>query len=243
MQTTQWDGANPPLVSLIRVDGTTYRLIGTDPSSAVAFPQVGYAQVTATRSIYQFDNRQVHVTLTFETPVNSGGFHARSVVGGLFIPAALPLLVPGGTVEVAVSCLQTSGGQDIDVGLVNVATPEVPLTQIGTPSQPLASTDRQYDRGAAVPNLVMSTLSKTLPASVASALQPFHAELATLLEISTPAEQSVVLVAARSIILAVEQKTPLNLSVTAPPDTRSVRLSSGWAQVDIAGGMIDIIVA
>jgi hypothetical protein len=64
--TREWTGTAQPLVSLIRIDGTTYRLMGTDPSSAPAFPQVGL-QVTPTRSIYDFDNGHVHVTLTFET--------------------------------------------------------------------------------------------------------------------------------------------------------------------------------
>jgi hypothetical protein len=71
VQTTQWDGNSQPLVSLIRIDGTTYRLMGTDPSSAPAFPQVGL-QVTPTRSIYDFDNGHVHVTLTFETAALPG---------------------------------------------------------------------------------------------------------------------------------------------------------------------------
>jgi hypothetical protein len=64
--TVQWDGNTQELVSLIRVDGTTYRLMGDDPSSLAAFPQTGLT-VTATRSIYTFSNGHVAVTMTFET--------------------------------------------------------------------------------------------------------------------------------------------------------------------------------
>ncbi len=65
--TREWTGTPQAMVSLVQVDGTTYRLMGDDPSTLAAFPQVGL-QVTPTRSIYDFDNGHVHVTLTFMTP-------------------------------------------------------------------------------------------------------------------------------------------------------------------------------
>ena len=66
--TRHWTGSANALVSLIRIDGATYRLMGNDPSSAPAMPQVNL-QVLPTRTIYDFDNGHVHVTLTFLTPL------------------------------------------------------------------------------------------------------------------------------------------------------------------------------
>ena len=65
--TAHWTDRAQPLVSLIRIDGKTWRLMGRDPQVVPAFPQVG-VKVTPTRSIYDFDDERVHVTLTFMTP-------------------------------------------------------------------------------------------------------------------------------------------------------------------------------
>ena len=65
--TQHWTHREHSLVSLIRVDGQAYRLMGDDPDAVPALPQTGL-QVTPTRSIYQFENPSVHVTLTFMTP-------------------------------------------------------------------------------------------------------------------------------------------------------------------------------
>jgi hypothetical protein len=65
--TRHWTHRPHPLVSLIRVDGTAYRLMGKQPAGIDALPQTGL-EVTPTRSIYHFANDQVKVTLTFMTP-------------------------------------------------------------------------------------------------------------------------------------------------------------------------------
>ncbi len=65
--TRHWTKREYPLVSLIRIDGSSYRLMGNDPVGSAALPQTG-VQVTPTRSIYQFEGAGVHVTLTFMTP-------------------------------------------------------------------------------------------------------------------------------------------------------------------------------
>lgn len=64
--TVHWTRRAHPLVSLIKIDDRVYRLMGRDPIEAPAFPQLS-VQVTPTRSVYQFANDQVRVSLTFMT--------------------------------------------------------------------------------------------------------------------------------------------------------------------------------
>ncbi|HSU68092.1 MAG TPA: DUF5127 domain-containing protein, partial [Tepidisphaeraceae bacterium] len=65
--TKHWTRKPHRLASLIRIDGKSYRLMGNEPDSVEAFPQQS-VEVLPTRSIYQFDDSHVHVTLTFMTP-------------------------------------------------------------------------------------------------------------------------------------------------------------------------------
>ena len=61
------DAAEHPLASLIRVDGQVRRLMGKLPAEAPALPQTSL-RVLPTRTIYEFDDGQVHCTLTFLRP-------------------------------------------------------------------------------------------------------------------------------------------------------------------------------
>lgn len=65
--TRHWTHRPHSLVSLIRVDGKAFRLMGRDPESVPALPQTALL-LTPTRSRYDFDGGGVHVTLTFMTP-------------------------------------------------------------------------------------------------------------------------------------------------------------------------------
>ncbi|HEV7926241.1 MAG TPA: DUF5127 domain-containing protein [Verrucomicrobiae bacterium] len=65
--TQHWTKRQHSLISLIRVDGAAYRLMGSEPESVPALPQTSL-QVTPTRSIYDFENDKVHVTITFMRP-------------------------------------------------------------------------------------------------------------------------------------------------------------------------------
>jgi hypothetical protein len=76
--TRHWTHREHSLVGLVRVDGKTYRLMGNDPKDTPAFPQTGL-QVLPTRSIYDFDDGRVHVTMTFMTPALPNDLDAFSL--------------------------------------------------------------------------------------------------------------------------------------------------------------------
>ncbi len=65
--TRHWTHHEHPLVSLIRIDGKTYRLMGNEPKDVPALPQSS-VQVLPTQTYYNFHNEQIRVTLIFTTP-------------------------------------------------------------------------------------------------------------------------------------------------------------------------------
>ena len=66
-QTRFWDGRVQSLVSLVRVDGKTYRLMGGRPRNLPAMPQTGL-RVAPLETHYTYANRQIALRLTFLTP-------------------------------------------------------------------------------------------------------------------------------------------------------------------------------
>ena len=64
--TRHWTRHPHSLVSLIRIDGKAYRVMGNEPKDVEPLPQTGVVMLP-TRSIYQFENSQIHLTLTFMT--------------------------------------------------------------------------------------------------------------------------------------------------------------------------------
>lgn len=69
--TKHWTGSEQPLTGLARIDGATYRFMGTSPRWAEPpiepMKQVGL-QLTPTRTIYSFEQGGVRLDLTFLTP-------------------------------------------------------------------------------------------------------------------------------------------------------------------------------
>ena len=66
--TRHWTGRRQPLVSLIRIDGKTFRIMGDDPTNVSALPQASLI-VTATKSAYTFEGNGIRVRLSFLTPL------------------------------------------------------------------------------------------------------------------------------------------------------------------------------
>ena len=66
--TRHWTRREHPLVSMVCIDGKAYCLMGKTPKDleVPAFPQTSVT-VLPTRTIYDFDNGHIHVTMTFMT--------------------------------------------------------------------------------------------------------------------------------------------------------------------------------
>jgi hypothetical protein len=66
--TRHWTGAKQELHSLVRIDGTAWRIMGDARTDIQAMPQTGL-RVLPTRTLYDFEASGVHITLTFLTPM------------------------------------------------------------------------------------------------------------------------------------------------------------------------------
>jgi hypothetical protein len=66
-ETRHWTGRENNLSAIVRVDGQTFRLMGTQPEESASLPQTGVT-VLPTRTIYTFANGQVEVQLVFLAP-------------------------------------------------------------------------------------------------------------------------------------------------------------------------------
>lgn len=75
--TTHWTRKPNQLTSLIRVDDRAFRVMGAEPASVPAMKQT-HLEVLPTRTIYQFEDAGVHLTLTFMTPALPGNIDLLS---------------------------------------------------------------------------------------------------------------------------------------------------------------------
>ena len=66
--THHWTGKPMTLLSLVRIDGKPFRLMGAQPKGVPALEQVGL-EVMPTRTIYTFAGSGVRLALTFTTPM------------------------------------------------------------------------------------------------------------------------------------------------------------------------------
>ncbi len=66
-ETRHWTGRENSLSAMARVDGQTFRLMGTQPAESASLPQTKL-EVLPTRTIYTFGNDKVQVQLVFLTP-------------------------------------------------------------------------------------------------------------------------------------------------------------------------------
>ncbi len=66
-ETRHWTGRENSLSAMVRVDGQTFRLMGTRPEESASLPQKSVS-VLPTRTLYTFANEKIEVQLTFLTP-------------------------------------------------------------------------------------------------------------------------------------------------------------------------------
>lgn len=66
-ETVHWTGKRQALHSMVRIDGKTYRLMGSKPSNTEPLTQIGL-KVNPTQTIYQFANTLVRIELIFTSP-------------------------------------------------------------------------------------------------------------------------------------------------------------------------------
>ena len=66
--TKHWTGSEQPLTGLVRIDGKTYRYMGTRPRRTVPALEQTSLAVTPTRTVYTFADAGVRMVLTFFTP-------------------------------------------------------------------------------------------------------------------------------------------------------------------------------
>ena len=69
--TTHWTGKPHPLRGLVRLDGAVFRVLGAEPAEIPALPQTGL-RVLPTRTVTEFSNKQIRLTITFLTPALPG---------------------------------------------------------------------------------------------------------------------------------------------------------------------------
>jgi hypothetical protein len=68
METVHWTGTRNPMHSLIRIDGQPFRIMGSAPSNIEPLKQTGLS-IFPTKSVYEFSNTKIKLTLSFLSPL------------------------------------------------------------------------------------------------------------------------------------------------------------------------------
>ena len=68
METVHWTGVKNPLHSMVRIDGKTYRLMGSNPTFVEPLKQLS-VKILPVSTIYEFGNGSIKVSLTFTSPL------------------------------------------------------------------------------------------------------------------------------------------------------------------------------
>lgn len=63
-----WTGAIHAMSGIVRIDGKPFRFLAPQPNTVPEMKQIGMPEVLPTRTIYQFEDAGIHLTLTFFTP-------------------------------------------------------------------------------------------------------------------------------------------------------------------------------
>ena len=151
--TRHWTKHQHSLNSIIRIDGQSFHLMGVEPRDLLSLPQTS-VEVLPTRTIYEFEGQQIHMTLTFLTPAlpNDIDVLSRPLTYLTWDVKALDAKAH------KVSVLFTASGElAVDnpkqrVGWSRPAIPGFVAMKMGTPEQPYvlrAGDDSRIDWGYA----------------------------------------------------------------------------------------------
>ncbi|MCU0787306.1 MAG: DUF4965 domain-containing protein, partial [Verrucomicrobia bacterium] len=137
-ETVHWSGTIQPLRSMVRINGEAYRLMGKEPADVPALPQLSLS-VLPTRTIYEFGNGKVKVTLTFLTPALPSDLDLLSRPLTYLIWDVVSLDAAKHQVEVYFECapevVVNTLDQVVEVSALNV--PGLQVIGMGTVEQPV----------------------------------------------------------------------------------------------------------
>jgi hypothetical protein len=129
VNTTHWTGKPHRLASLIRIDGTAYRLMGAEPAATPALKQTSLT-IRPTRTIYQFEGAGLAMEVEFMTPA---------------LPDDIDLL--SRPITYVSYSLRATDGKEHDVAIYFSASGEL---TVNTPRQRVVSSSESFGNVAAV---------------------------------------------------------------------------------------------